>query len=239
MSKFIERLKQVLQPAPQPMGFHTNNVSQQRPRIQLIALVDGNVTADKLSPADAVIFNDSKMGETSAIKGAWLKNAEKAESAIKAGADFIVVPADSAIIPADKKVGKVLEISAGVTDVLLRTVNDLPVDAVTLAEDGSKLTWQKLMLFQRFAAIIDKPVIVTVTAEATPEELQLVWETGISGIEIKVKSDSEADSLSSVRSKIDGLTFPVRKKKDRIQATLPKMGAVVEEPDEEDDDEDE
>jgi hypothetical protein len=237
MSKFIERLKQVTQPVPQPMGFRPNNATQQRPRIQLIARVEGEISDDKLSAADASVFTSGKLSQSETVKGIWLKNTDKIENVIKAEADFIVMPADSQVINLEKKIGRVLEISIATTDLLLRITGDLPIDAVIMAEDGSKLTWQKLMQYQRFAALIDKPVIVQVMPDVSADELQSIWETGVSGILVKIAKEAETENLLSIRNKIDKLTFPVRRRKDKIQATLPKMSAPAEEPDEDEEDE--
>jgi hypothetical protein len=237
MSKFIERLKQVTQPVPQQMGFRPNNSAQQRPRLQLIVRVEGKITDDKLTPADAAVFTDGQISQTGIVKGVYLKNTDNLETIIKAGTDFVMMPADSQVIHADKKIGKILEISVATTDILLRTIGDLPVDAVVMAEDGSNLTWQKLMHFQRFAVLIDKPVIVPVTTDLTEEELQSIWETGVSGVMIKITKEAEAENLLSLRKNIDKLKFPVRRKKDKFQATLPKISASAEEPDEDEEDE--
>jgi len=236
MSKFIERLKQVLQPAPQPMGFRTNNSEQQRPRIQLIARAETEVAEGKLAAADAAVFTSGKINQSEIVKGIWLKAADKAENAAKAGADFIVMPTDSSVISLDRKIGRVLEVSNANADILLRIIGDLPIDAVIMAEDGSKLTWQKLMQYQRFAALIDKPIIVQVMPDVTIEELQSIWDTGVSGIMLKVSKEADADNLLSLRNKIDKLTFPVRRKKEKIQATLPNISVPAEEPEEDDDD---
>ena len=93
------------------------------------------------------------------------------------------------------------------------------------------------MQYQRFAALIDKPIIVQVMPDATAEELQSIWDTGVSGIMLKVSKEADAENLLSLRNKIDKLTFPVRRKKEKIQATLPKISAPAEEPEEDDDDE--
>ena len=108
--------------------------------------------------------------------GVWLSkgDAEEVEKSIKSGADFIILPANGEVLPPDKKIGKILQIEASITDVLLRTVSELPVDAVLLNEEenGLVLTWKRLMLIQRFSSLLDKPLLIEVLPSITDTELQ-------------------------------------------------------------------
>ena len=160
MSKFIERLQQVLQPPSQSMGFKTAKSEQARPRIQLVVNVtDGKLKSQtkELDKADALVLPISAVGTGKTISGVWLSkgDAEEVEKSIKSGADFIILPANGEVLPSDKKIGKILQIEASITDVLLRTVSALPVDAVLLNEEenGLVLTWKRLMLIQRFSSL--------------------------------------------------------------------------------------
>jgi len=245
MSKFVDRLKQVYQPLRDSMGFRPNKAENARPRIQLAVFLSTG-TAENMSAADVVIVSRAKAAVEGSLWGIWLKRGDLAEvdKATEAGADFAVLPGTGAVLPADRKIGKILQLSPSITDVLLRTVNDLPVDAVLLAEDkenGADITWQKLMLFERFAAIVQKPVLVPVPSTASAAELQLVWETGVCGVLVEVKEPADAAALPALRESIDSLQFPSRKKKEKPTATLPHVTVAEEsgedeEPDEGDDD---
>lgn len=242
MSKFIDRLKQVSQPLPVAMGFRANKTEMARPKIQL-AVVLGNGVNRPLSAADAVIVTRAKAAVEGSLWGIWLKNGDLAEvdKAADAGADFAVLPATGSVIPADRKIGKILQVIFSVTDVLLRTVNDLPIDAVLLSDDKdvvTDITWQRLMLFQRFAAIVQKPVLVPVPVTISAAELQLVWETGVSGVLVEVKEPSDADALPALRESIDSLQYPSRRKKEKPAATLPQVTVAEESKEEEEPDED-
>ena len=62
-------------------------------------------------------------------------DAEEVAKAVKAGADFVVLPISGEVLAPDKKLGKILQIEDSVSDIMLRTVGDLPADAVLLMEN--------------------------------------------------------------------------------------------------------
>ena len=90
------------------------------------------------------------------------------------------------------EIGKILEIESSLSEGLLRAANELPIDAVliTTEQEGEYfLTWHHLMLFQRFANLLTKPLFVSIPSSVTANELQALWETGVDGT---YPSDSQA-----------------------------------------------
>jgi len=121
------------------------------------------------------------------ILGNWLFKGEReeVEKSIKSGVDFVILPANGEVLPSDKKLGKILQIESAISDVLLRTVNELPVDAVLISEDkenGRGLTWIRLMLIHRFSSLLNKPLLIEVLPDICETDLQQIWEAGISGL---------------------------------------------------------
>ncbi len=248
MSKFIDRLKQVSQPLPPQMGFRLKNSESARPKIQLVASLHDypQSLVNKLSAADAIVVTETKPFNSDTLWGIRLGKGvlEEVDKAIETSADFAILPSGGVVLPSDRKIGKILQINSSVTDVLLRTVNDLPVDAVLVTEDsegGGAITWQELMLCRRFTGMLTKPVLVTIPPVVTTAELQLIWETGVSGVMVDVKSASDANILDTLRELINGLQYPSPKKRDRLTPILPQAVTKTEkseEPDEDDDDDD-
>jgi hypothetical protein len=244
MSKFIERLQQVLTPPSQSMGFKTAKSEQVKPRIQLVVNVTGgNLKSQtkELDEADALVLPISAVGTGKTISGMWLSkgDAEEVEKSIKSGADFIILPADAEVLPPDKKIGKILQIEASITDVLLRTVNELPVDAVLLTEgheNGLLLTWKRLMLIQRFSSLLNKSLLIEVLPSITDTELQAIWEAGVSGIIVTADAEQAEAVMQSLRKVIDKLSFPSRRKREKSLAIVPQIENKPEEPEKEDDD---
>jgi hypothetical protein len=138
-------------------------------------------------------------------------------------------------------VGKVLEVEPSLTEGLLRTLNELPADAVLIgsAQDGdSSLTWNHLMLFQRFAALLTKPLLISTPSNITDSELQALWDAGVDGIIIEVKAGQPAERLKELRQAIDKLT-PAPRKRGKVGALLPRVAEKAESPTVEEEEEEE
>lgn len=245
MSKFISRLKQIFQPPPSVMGFRQNNDKTDKLKIQLVAFVHRpqDALASKLTAADAIVVPDVKLLSSDNLSGIFTENGEDIDNIIKAGADFVVLPSEAAVLPADKKIGKILQLDESVTDVLLRTANDLPADAFLVVESnsGKTITWRRLMQFRRFTGMLSKPVLVTVVSDVSASDLQIIWETGVSGLVVDINSVSDANSLNKMRESINGLSHPSPKKKERLIPFLPQgspQASRQEAPDEDDDEDD-
>lgn len=247
MSKFVDRLKQVSQPPTLSIGFRPKKAESTRPKIQLVVSLHeySQSPVSKLAAADAIVVTETKPLSGDILWGIRLGKGmvEEVDKAIEIGADFTILPSSSAVLPSDRKIGKILQINSSVTDVLLRTVNDLPVDAVLATEDseGGAITWQKLMLCKRFASILTKQVLVPLPLTVTGAELQLIWEMGVNGVMVDMQSISDADSLDALRQLIDGLQYPSPKKREKLTPVLPQTivkAEKPEEPDEDDDDDD-
>lgn len=238
MSKLIDKLIKVSQPQPQAMGFKAVK-AEPRPKIQLIAKLT-NAEVKELPAADAIILNGSETRNTKSIWGVLgAKNGlEDIDRLVKSGADFVILSANGEVIPADKKIGKVLEIEASITDILLRTVSELPVEAVYLTNGELAITYKRLMLIQRFASLVNKPLLVEVPPDVTEPELQLVWETGATGIVVTVNAEQAETVTKNLRKIIDKLSYPSRRKREKSVVTLPHISPPAEEP-EEDEEEDE
>lgn len=246
MSRFIDKLNQVSQTGPQPMGFGRAQPVSGKPKILLIAsLTEANVggLADYVVGADAGLLHIPKLssgaktlGEMSqAISdipwGGWLRNIDQGgiKQMAKAGCDFVVFPAANtplALLQNDE-IGKILEVEASLSEGLLRAVNELPIDAVLIAaeQEGEYfLTWHHLMLFQRFADLLTKPLLASIPPNVTANELQALWEVGVEGVIIEVGVGQPADRLKKLRQVIDKLAFPSQRKRGKAEALLPYIG---------------
>ncbi len=244
MSRLIDRLSQVSQAVAQPMGFRTTQAVSARPKMQLVAsLAEGDIDnlADCVAGADAALLPISKLG--SGVKtlqkiskamseipwGGWLGDSTqgKIKQMTKSGCDFVVFPAASTslAIPQDNEVGKILQVESSLSEGLLRAVNELPVDAVLIAaeqEGKYPLTWYHLMLFQRFANLLTKPLMVAIPSKTTGKELQILWEMGVDGVVVEAGAEKAAEELKRLRKVIDGLTFPTPRKQEKMEAVLPR-----------------
>ncbi len=246
MSQFIKKLTQSSRGESQPIGFRRAAPAKPRPKIQLIASL-AQEAAGKLSNhiagADAVLLritgssSGAKAGQKTWPKaadtprGAWLTGNRQPDpkQLAKAGYDFIVFPAGNTPLFSlpDDEVGKILELEASLSEGLLRAANELPVDAIlvtTQESQGDFLTWQHRLLFQRFSALLNKPLLVPIPAKITADELQSIWEAGVAGVVTEVTPEQPQDRLRELRQVIDKLTPPLPRRHEKMEAVLPRTG---------------
>ena len=246
MSRFIDKLNQVSRVAPQSMGFRRAQLASEKPKILLIAnLAQASINnlADYVVGADAGLLRIPKLSSgaktlremSQAVPdipwGGWLGNVDQSgiKQMAKAGYDFVVFPAANTPLALlqDDKIGKILEVEALLSEGLLRAVNELPVDAVLIAAEREGeyfLTWRHLMLFQRFADLLTKPLLASIPLNVTANEFQALWEAGVDGVVIEVGAGQPADRLKKLRQVIDKLAFPSQRKRGRAEALLPHIG---------------
>ena len=245
MSRFIDKLNRLSQAESQSMGFRATQPTSPRPKIQLVAsLAQESVESltDYVAGADAGLLRISKL--RSGVKtlqkmsqavsdipwGGWLQGSslEGTKQMLKVGGDFVVFPATSTplALHQNDEVGKILEVEASLSEGLLRAANELPIDAVLIASEEKEsyfLTWQHLMLFQRFADLLIKPLLVSIPSTVTASELQALWEVGVDSVVIEVTPEQPQGRLRELRQTIDKLPFPAPRKRGKTEALLPRI----------------
>jgi len=242
MSKFIDKLNQVSRAVPQPVGFRTMQPVSPKPKILLVAsLAQANVEdlADYVAGADAGLLHISELGSGAKTLqkisrvvpdipwGGWLKGGRgEIKRMVKIGSDFVVFPAanTSLALFQDDEVGKILEVESSLSEGLLRAADKLSVNAVLIASEqgeGYFLTWRHLMLFKHFAILLTKPLLASVPANVTANELQAIWGAGVNGVVVEVDVGQPAGRLQELRRIIDKLVFPSPRKPGKAEALLP------------------
>ena len=250
MSRLIDKLVQVSQGNTRPLGFRPSATVSGKPRIQMVASLTGAEVENlpgRLAGADAGLLHISKT-ESKALEkvcqasadtplGVWLSHSEGIEKIVEAKCDFVVFPASASLaVIKNEKLGAILEVESSLSDGLVRAINDLPVNAVLISVEQKKdvpLTWQNLMLFQHFAHLLDKPLLVTAPSNVTADELKAIWEAGVTGVVV----EAGADGLTALRQAMEKVTFAPRQKGKKGVALVPRLveqaGEVVEEEEEE------
>ncbi len=251
MSKLVDKLKQVSQ-GGQPMGFRAAVAAPPKTRMLLVAAVaqaDAEHLAGIVAGADAGLLSMTKLSSgAKALQqaskampdipwGGWLKEVGK-EGIGKVAADFIVFTAERTLLAMldDKEPGKILEVEPSLEPSLLKAVDDLPVDGVFVtAGDEPLLTWRDLILFQRCANILNKPLLVSVPPQVTAAELAALGEAGVRGVVVKAGTEGR---MAEIRQMLDKLPSPSAGKK--VEPLLPRIGGetgVVSEEEEEEEEE--
>jgi len=242
MSKFIDKLNQVMKAVSQPVGFRTaQSVSPKTKMLVVAGLVQTNIDglADYVAGADAGLLQMSGLssGDKSLQKisqvvpdipwGVWLRDIDRRgiKQIVKASSDFVIFSAANtslAILQGDE-VGKIVQVEASISEGLLRVVDDLPVDAVLIdseREEQDFLTWQDLMIIRHFTALLTKPLLVCIPSDVTASELKALGEAGVSGVVVGVEVGQPAERINELRQIIDKLTFAVRRRQRKPGALL-------------------
>jgi hypothetical protein len=250
MSRLIDELNRIAKAAPQPMGFRTARSTPSKLRMLLIASLtqvgDTSRLAACVDGADAVLLRLTKshlaaktlpktVGSLPDLPwGCFLDGtgADKTETLVKAGCDFVVFPAASRFsdMPQDEKVGKILQVESSLGEGLLRGINDLPVDAVLATdtyESGGSMAWHHLMLLKNMTNLLAKPLLVPVPLNVTASELKALWETGADGAVVEVDT-GKPGGLKELRRAIDELPPRSSKKRGKAEALLPYGGGRAE-----------
>lgn len=247
MSKFVDKLKQV-STGGQPMGFRAAAAKASKPRMLLVAMIaqaDAKNLADIVAGADAglLVVAKSSSGAKALEQlskampdipwGGWLKEAGK--EGVGKAADFIVFPAGNPFF-GEEEIGKVLEVEPSLEPGLLKAADELPVDAVLVAAENEPLTWRDLMLFQRCASILNKPLLVSVPQEVTAAELGVLNQAGVRGVVVKAGAKGK---IAGIAKMLDKLPAPSVGKGKKAGPLLPRIGGetgVVSEEEEEEED---
>jgi hypothetical protein len=244
MSKFINELKLVAQLGPPPMGFRAAPPAP-KPRMLLVAtLAEANIEgiADYMAGADAGLVPIPKL--SSAAKtihkvsqamptipwGGWLKDVSgEGVKLAEAGCDFIIFPPETALLTLqDSEIGKILEVGTSLNEGLVKTIDDLPVDAVLASGEPEKenlLTWRHLMLFQRCAELVTKPLLASVPPSVGSSELQALWTAGVVGVVVETPPQGR---IAELRQIIDKLVFPLPSKRKKVEPLIPRIAAETE-----------
>jgi len=240
MSRFINELKRVSGVGSQPMGFRAAQVMSPKLRMLIVAtLAEASVEqlADYVTGADAGLVPIPSLGSgaktvnkisqvmPSIPWGGWLKESGgEGVKSVEAGCDFVVFPLDTPLaILHEHKVGKILEVGASLSEDLLKTIDDLSVDAVLIGGEPEKdysLTWRHLMLLRRCGDLLTKPLLASVPSGVAPSELQALWAAGVVGV---VLDTQPQERISELRQIIDKLTFPLPSKRKKIEPLLPRI----------------
>jgi hypothetical protein len=245
MSRLIDELNRITRNASKPIGFRMAREAQSEPRILLIASVSVGDTAslaDRVDGANAALLRTGKSQLTAQTIqkiaaslrdipwGVYLDNIDdkKAEALIKAGCDFAVFTAASAvtITPRQEEVGKIIQVESSLDDGLLRAINNLPVDAALVTdvfEGEGSLLWHQLMILQHLTSMLTKPVIVPASLKAAESELKALWEAEVDGMVVETDA-GKPGALKELRQIIGKLPPRSRRKQFKGEVLVPHTG---------------
>jgi hypothetical protein len=253
MSKFAEKLQRIYRGSAQAMGFRKSAETEIPPLLIVASLTKTGVAeANALAVAgiDAGIvvakgLSAKSFGQLAEAVGAIplglsLESTEKdvIAKSIDLGCDFVVFGLKTPLEAVEKEgLGRVLKIEPSLEPGLVRAVNGLPlsIDAVLVAGDEPVITIERLLIYQRFAELLDKPFLVTLASMITANELGDLFEAGVNGLVLP--EGLSAESLADFKKLVSGLSRTARRK-HKAAAILPRLGGEIETGVEEEEEED-
>ena len=253
MSKFAEKLQRIYRGSVSPLGFRRSAEAEVSPLLIVTNLAKTNATETKAIASfgiDAGIvssegLNAKGFGQLTkalgdAPLGLVLESVDKEEIAksINFGCDFVVFGLKTPFEAVNKEgLGRILKIELNLEQGLVRVINRLPLmlDGVLVTGEETAITVERLLICQRFAELLDKPLLVTVSSSVTGSELNSLYETGISGLVLS--GGFAVESFAELKKTIDSLSKTARPR-TRAAALLPRLGGELKTEEDEGEEED-
>jgi hypothetical protein len=160
---------------------------------------------------------------------------QQIDDLVNEGCDFVMFDIGTrAAILHKGAVGKFLMIERSLDQGLVRAINSLEVDGVTITGGNSLLVIEHLLVCRRFVELLEKPVIVRLLSVVTKGELTSLWEVGVDAV--VASSTYTAEALTELRKMIGGLPNG-RRGRTKGAVVLPRSSANATEEEEGDEEE--
>jgi len=253
MSKFAEKLQRIYRGSAPSLGFRKSDEAESAPLLIVASLTKtGTAEANALVAVgiDAGIISAKGLsaksfGELARVLGdiplgLSLESTEKEAIAksIDLGCDFVVFGLKTPLEAVNKEgLGRVLKIEPSLEPGLVRAINALPlsIDGVLVTGDEPAITIERLLIYQRFTELLNKPLLVNLSSNVTADELSSLFEAGINGLVLpEVLS---ADVFANLKKSASGLSRTA-KRKTKASALLPRVSGELEAEVEEEEEED-
>ncbi len=261
MSELLDKLEKASRGSVQQLGFGATKRENVAPMLLLGAVDAGNDSQAKLvkdAGLDAAIVKGLKPAKKDDIDkssktlskvtfGVWQ---DEAQAKDPAGSDFQVFSAESTPIGSlsGEKRTIVMQVVPELNDSLLRTIDQLPVDAflVSLA-DAESLTVAQLMRLARVRGVTSNWILAHLVSLPSQEELEQLHDIGVGGIIVDMAGKTAAALKACLKAMSELSHEQPARRKGHAVATLPSVSvpgapsrpAPEPEPDDDDDWDDE
>ena len=132
-----------------------------------------------------------------------------------------------------------MTVTTAMSDSLLRTMDELPVDAFLFSLDGpSPLTVGHLMQIARVRRFTSKYLLLHLAALPSVAELKQLRDAGVHALAIDTAGQT-AETLKACQAQLLDLPLTQPRKRERATATLPSVQPGAEAPEHEEEEEEE
>ena len=243
MSKFIENLRNKTKLVVPPIGFRSV-VARPKPVISVVAEIPQmKILPDGISDADAVLSGNMELPSSGSDANVPVGVRLKEKTAINLSWQPLILLFLGwmrTLFELSSDVGKIIEIDSSLSDMTLRGLDDLGVDALLVADRPKELSWRFLTQLQRIDNLFSKFILVAVPLAVNINEIQLLWQAGADGVLIDVGSNLAG--LKELRGIIEKSEFKLPRKVRKPEAaipTIPSAPAAARKEEEEEEEEDE
>lgn len=150
------------------------------------------------------------------------------------GVDFVIVSTqDSPGLMRLEDIGKVMVIDHTLDHDLVRTINELDVDAVAIAQprpegNGGHLSIRDVMRLKLLRMLVRKPMIVLGDGSVNPQDVEVLRDVGVEGIVIDLSATGEGErsieeTVRSYAEAIAKLGPAARKRQAKSSAIIPSI----------------
>ena len=256
MGKLLDLLEKASRGSDQPMGFGAAKRMEKVAPMLLLGIGEAGDEAVAKRMAEASLHGAVLKTGSPAKNGAIEKSAKAVKELVWGvwqdepdakplkGADFEVFTSDEAPISSlgGEERTLVMQVSPELDDGLMRTLEDLPVDAFLVSlVDAPALTVRQLMRIARVRGVTSKHLLVQLANLPSKEEQVQLRDVGVGALLVDAANQSAAALKECLAQLTDLPQAPPQRRADRLSATVPsvRLGARPERHEEEDDDDDE
>ncbi len=246
MGKLADLIQRATRPAAAPLGFGTPR-AKPAPTMIVVAVIGANwkgaVGEATSSGASAVLLtggpseNEMKAAAEAAGDSPCGVVASDTAGLGEAGVDFVVLGSDApASALQDEDLTFLLQVDEDLSDIQLRTIEPLPIDALYLDGPGTALTIGRQMALQRITGLARTPMLTSPAPNVSRDDVLSLRDSGVMLLAVDMNASDATKTLAHLRELVDGLPpRRTRRRGERAEVTLPTPSHGHEEHDEEDD----
>lgn len=250
MSKLADLIRQTTRIEGRRLGFGTRSTKKQA-SMTLVAIVPerwGQAVGEAAAAGADVFFLTGRPSDSD-VRDAVAKSQDKPcglltpeidggrlEKLHEAGIDFVALDtAAPASALSHETLGFVLHTREDMTDIQLRTLESLQLDALYIESNPSPLTIGRLMELRRASGLARKPLLLAVRQDVADDDLVALRDSGVTLLAVDMKDKGAADAIRRLRGVMDNLP---ERRKGRDEANEPMLphAAVAQADDDGDDD---
>ena len=246
MGKLADLIQRATRPAIAPLGFGTAR-SKPSPTMIIVGVIDAkwkDVVRDATSSgATAVLLtggpseNEMKAAAEAAGDSACGVVANGTTGLEEAGVDFVVLGSDApASALQDEDLTFLLQVDEELSDIQLRTIEPLPVEALYLDGPGAALTIGRQMELQRITGLARTPMLTAPVSNVSRDDLLSLRDSGVLLLAVDMSASGATKTLAHLQELVGGLPpRRARRRGEKAEVALPTPSHGHEEHGEEDD----